>query len=482
MTKVSKNIKKLRTEKGLTQEDIAKELFVTRQTVSSWESGRTQPDIETLMKLSELFSVTAEELIYGKSKTMSAEEKDNSSRQKLIIIFSVLGSLLTVIGLVLILVTYWDRFPFAVQSVFSFIPMLAGQGVAVYTFLKYRDSIAWKESASVLWCAGVSATIALMDSINAMYTDFADCLFIDILLTLPVLFILDAVTPLLFIHFGVNYLLIDNLNRTNSFLLTNIIILSIFAVALSYVLINRKNRDEARHIFSQWISLISFTVIFIADVCFAKLNEPDVLILITAYFVSLFILSCDKALTSPANAFGIFGALALSVTDVILYHPYMMSAPLNGYKADEKLNLIICAVICVITVTVLSIFKRKELSKKKITLGLFIPAVILILSEALCCIIAPEENNIIFWFITLFSSFAFAFAVTAKGIVSDNFVFVNIGLVATAANLIFILWDMITEYTLAAGILLLIFGVSLFAVNFLLAKKIKKTKEENDNA
>ena len=87
MTKVSKNIKKLRNEKNLTQEDIAKKLFVTRQTVSSWESGRTQPDIETLVKLSEIFSVSTEELIYGKTKLMSSQEKENASRQKLIIIF-----------------------------------------------------------------------------------------------------------------------------------------------------------------------------------------------------------------------------------------------------------------------------------------------------------------------------------------------------------------------------------------------------------
>ena len=83
MTKVSKNITKLRNEKNLTQEDIAKELFVTRQTVSSWESGRTHPDIETLVKLSEIFSVSTEELIYGKTKFMSSQEKENASRQNL---------------------------------------------------------------------------------------------------------------------------------------------------------------------------------------------------------------------------------------------------------------------------------------------------------------------------------------------------------------------------------------------------------------
>ena len=482
MTKVSKNIRKLRTEKNLTQEDIAKKLFVTRQTVSSWESGRTQPDIDTIMKLSELFGVSAEELIYGKAKMMSAEEKNNVSKQKLIIIFSALGSLLTAVGLTLILVTYWDRFPFGVQSVFSLMPLFAGQAAAVYTFFRHRDSAAWKEGAAILWTAGITASIALADSINIMSLDFSDCLFIDILLTIPVIFILDAVSPLVFIHFGLNYILIDNLNRTNSYLLTNIIMLSIFAIVSIYLIINRKNHEDEKFIFARWITLISFTCIFIADACFAKLNEPDVLILITTYFLSLFMLGSDKPVTSPAHGFGIFGTLVLSVTDVIMYHPYMMSAPLNGYNQGAKIKMIICAMLSVIVITAIGIIKRKALAKTKTNLALFIPAVILILSEAFCCIIAPETNNIVFWFITLFSAFATAFAVTAKGIVTDNFTLVNLGLIATTANLVFILWDMITEYTLIAGILFLLFGVALFTVNFLLARKIKNAKEENSNA
>lgn len=245
MTKVSKNIKKLRTERNLTQEDISKELFVTRQTISSLESGRTQPDLETIMKLSDLFGVSAEELIYGKLKTMSEEDKNNVSRQRLIIIFSVLGSVLTAVGLVLIFVNFWDRFPLFLKSVFAFVPLLAGQAAAVYTLKKHRESIPWREGAAVLWVAGVTAMIALMDSIHLLYTDFADCLIIDILLSLPVIYLLDAVSPLLFIHFGLNYLLYDNYNL----FLTNILILALFAVASVCVIIGRKKKDDIRQLF-----------------------------------------------------------------------------------------------------------------------------------------------------------------------------------------------------------------------------------------
>lgn len=63
---VGKNIKKLRSEKGITQEQLAERLHVTRQAVSNWETGKTQPDIETLSMMAECFEITVEELIYGK--------------------------------------------------------------------------------------------------------------------------------------------------------------------------------------------------------------------------------------------------------------------------------------------------------------------------------------------------------------------------------------------------------------------------------
>lgn len=66
MNNIGKSIKKLRTEKGLTQDQLAENLHVTRQAVSNWETGKTQPDIETLSALAECFEIPVEELIYGK--------------------------------------------------------------------------------------------------------------------------------------------------------------------------------------------------------------------------------------------------------------------------------------------------------------------------------------------------------------------------------------------------------------------------------
>lgn len=51
MANISKNIKRLRKENNLTQETLAEKLFVTRQTVSYWETGRNQPTLDMLGRL-----------------------------------------------------------------------------------------------------------------------------------------------------------------------------------------------------------------------------------------------------------------------------------------------------------------------------------------------------------------------------------------------------------------------------------------------
>ena len=477
MTKISKNIKKLRTEHNLTQEDIAKKLFVTRQTVSSWESGRTQPDIETLIKISELFCVSAEELIYGKSKTLSAEQQENASKRKLILIFSIIGSALTAIGIVLILVNYWEFIPVALKSALAFLPMLAGQTSALFTHFKKRTSVHWCEGASVLWSVGVIATIALTDSIYSFPTDFTDCLFIDVLLILPVIFILDTVTPIIFIHFGINFILIDNLLRAKSLLITNSITLLLFAVALSYVFINRQNKEDSRHIFSQWVTLISFTSIAITDIIYLETAEPAVWVMITTYFAVLYILSCNTAFALPFKPIGLIGTAAMSVAGVILYHPDMLSTPHGGFTVIDKIKLIACGIISIISITTIGIIRKKDIAKKNTNVLFFATTYIIILSEALCCIFVPETNNIIFYFITLVSAFVLDFIITADGVMSNNFIMINLGLIVAGINLIFLLVEFIALDFLGIGLMLLILGISLFIVNILLAKKIKNSKE-----
>lgn len=68
MNNITNRIRSLRTARGLTQDALAQQLHVTRQAVSNWENGKSQPDIDTIIKLAQALNVPAEELIYGKKE------------------------------------------------------------------------------------------------------------------------------------------------------------------------------------------------------------------------------------------------------------------------------------------------------------------------------------------------------------------------------------------------------------------------------
>ena len=65
MANVGKNIRILRTRKKMTQDALAEKLFVSHQTVSNYETGKTRPDIDTLVKIADIMEVDVNVLIHG---------------------------------------------------------------------------------------------------------------------------------------------------------------------------------------------------------------------------------------------------------------------------------------------------------------------------------------------------------------------------------------------------------------------------------
>lgn len=69
---IPENLRNLRLAAGLTQEQAALQLGLTRQGLSSYETGRTHPDLEMLQKLATLYHTDLDGILYGQSKTLRA--------------------------------------------------------------------------------------------------------------------------------------------------------------------------------------------------------------------------------------------------------------------------------------------------------------------------------------------------------------------------------------------------------------------------
>ena len=80
---IGERILKLRKEKGLSQEEVANIIGVSRQTISKWETGESNPDFDKIVPLCDLYNISTDELIRGESnfnieKNIEKENKENS--------------------------------------------------------------------------------------------------------------------------------------------------------------------------------------------------------------------------------------------------------------------------------------------------------------------------------------------------------------------------------------------------------------------
>ena len=76
---LSKRIKELRTEKGWSQETLAERAYVSRQTISNWETEKSYPDVHSLLILCDVFGVSLDELIKGDVDTMKETIKNDEA-------------------------------------------------------------------------------------------------------------------------------------------------------------------------------------------------------------------------------------------------------------------------------------------------------------------------------------------------------------------------------------------------------------------
>ena len=77
----NKKLQELRKQKGLTQEELAETLFVSRTAISKWESGRGYPNIDSLKSISKFFGVTIDELLSGDELLTIAEEDAKQNKR-----------------------------------------------------------------------------------------------------------------------------------------------------------------------------------------------------------------------------------------------------------------------------------------------------------------------------------------------------------------------------------------------------------------
>ena len=127
----NQKLQELRKQKGLTQEELAEQLYVSRTAISKWESGRGYPNIESLKAISKFFSVTLDDLL-SSDEVLTIAEEDNKQKGKLFCDLTY-GLLDLCVALLLFLPFFANKTEEAVQSV----SLIALDGVQPYLKIAY---------------------------------------------------------------------------------------------------------------------------------------------------------------------------------------------------------------------------------------------------------------------------------------------------------------------------------------------------------
>lgn len=90
----------LRKKKGLSQEEVAFELNVTRQTISKWETNQTTPDFDKIAPLCKLYEISTDELLTGKKTEVVNNDNENKKSNALILSISIFLYFLAVVLLI----------------------------------------------------------------------------------------------------------------------------------------------------------------------------------------------------------------------------------------------------------------------------------------------------------------------------------------------------------------------------------------------
>ena len=140
---LNKQIKKYRTMMNLSQEELAERIYVTRQTISNWETGKSYPDIHSLLLLSSLFNISLDSLIKGDLEIMR-----ETVNKKEIQDFRFYGGIFTVLLLVTVITVvplayFWGIYGLGITFLLFILTMIFAYKVESYK--KRNDVQTYKE-------------------------------------------------------------------------------------------------------------------------------------------------------------------------------------------------------------------------------------------------------------------------------------------------------------------------------------------------
>lgn len=154
-------LKEKRYELGLTQQDVAEQLNVTRQTVSSWEVGKSIPDISSLISLSELYDISLDYMLKG-DKQVSEKLKKDVIELNFLRFFS--KATLIILGVILIILVPFSGI--VLLGIYFYLTVIKKKEVKIITHTK-EEKVVEERTSSVI--QAITDSTSIIGAVSLFY-------------------------------------------------------------------------------------------------------------------------------------------------------------------------------------------------------------------------------------------------------------------------------------------------------------------------
>jgi uncharacterized membrane protein len=406
------------------------------------------------------------------------QQKKESSPNKLLLIFGILGALLTGLGIILIIAHNWDNLGRITKTLLAFIPILIGQAACIYTLVKKNSNLAWRESSGTFLFFAIGAVIALVSQIYNIPGKTSTFLLTWMLLSFPLIYLMRSSFVSLLYLIGITYYAVEAeysfFNNQNNYYIL------LFLIAIPYYVNLYKSAKQSNFFtFHTWLIAIS---ILISMGTYSLENEDYMVLayfsLLGAYYLlgkSIFF----KDLKPINNAFLLIGGLGMIIMLLVLsfdfYWDQLVKTEFILKEVITSAEFIIAVIVTIASISLLVYNKRSQgWGSIDINEFLFIVFVFLFFSGFQFSIPVLIMINLII--------LASGLYYIIKGVKNQHLMVMNYGLLIITTLIICRFLDTDLSFVFR-GILFVGIGMAFFLTNFMILKKKKMQAPGNvDNS
>lgn len=326
-----------------------------------------------------------------KIKEYYGETEDTNWLKIVLAIFGTLGAILIGSGIILIFARNWEEFGIPARTVLSLAPLMIAQALCGWVLLKRRDSVAWKEPTTAFLFLAVGAAISLIGQTYNIEGDMSSFLITWMLLTVPLVYIFDAVMPAVFylsgITFWAGYMQADEGNAVFFWVL--------FLVLVPYLVKNLKiNAFSNRTILLLWVMTINLCISI--GIVLEKVMPGLWIVVYSSFFAILLLVEklvekeVDSIWQKPLNVIGTIGTLVISflLTFEYFWDDIGWTSYRYGRSYDELAGIVDYILVIVLFIGALFLI-YKNLRRKNLFLLMYSSSVVL---SAACYVLLSFTN------------------------------------------------------------------------------------------